>query len=540
MHDFDRRGAGCAVLLLSCALSAQSSFSPHVSMRGATSSDSFGRTMTVLPDLDGDGCDEVAVGLATRNRVEIYSGRTGLELFRTTGPHGDFYGDSVVSVGDVDADGVPDFAVGASETTRPGYVTVESGRTGARLLTFANADTDTLRFGFRMACAGDFDGDGVNDVVVSYRGVAARFNEVRVGIYSLRTGQLLLADPTSRVVDGAFGVGDVDDDGFDDVAVGYSSGFHFLSGRTRRTLVANTHSFPSRRFGAAMAATDFNGNGRRDLVVGLPGAFGVGQPGDLLVYKGTTERLMTQQLSSVTFGYFGTALALADFDGDGLEDIAVSEPGHQFGTVIVGQVRIYAHRGGDTVEIARLQAPIAGDEYGTTLATGDFNGDGRPDLAIGAPGASELVPRGGRVTLLLNGASFDPGRWQPYGIPCPDRFGRHPRGTVSSQTVTGEPLVFNVRSAPFDALSVVDLGVARASLSLQPVGAPGCELALNPLAIMLTRTDFTGRASASLPIPADPTLVGGQLTAQWFVVDPVANPLGLAGSQGVAVRLGGG
>jgi len=120
--------------------------------------------------------------------------------------------------------------------------------------------------------------------------------------------------------------------------------------------------------------------------------------------------LFTQVGGAVESGdEFGAALVAGDFDEDGVADLAVGAPGEAVvaGGFGAGAVSVlYGSGDGLTTAGGRLFTQVggaveAGDGFGDTLATGDFNQDGAADLAAGAPfedvGAAELA---GAVSVL--------------------------------------------------------------------------------------------------------------------------------------------
>ena len=82
--------------------------------------------------------------------------------------------------------------------------------------------------------------------------------------------------------------------------------------------------------------------------------------------------------------------AFADFNGDGLRDLAVGAPTENFGgTVDAGAVSIFLGTGTGLSSISQTLVqdnPEAGDQFGAVLAARDFNNDPFEDLAVGAPG----------------------------------------------------------------------------------------------------------------------------------------------------------
>ena len=123
---------------------------------------------------------------------------------------------------------------------------------------------------------------------------------------------------------------------------------------------------------------------------------------------------------------FGWALAAGDFDHDGRDDLAVGHPGEDLGgidegavTVLMGATGTGIWNGADIFASGIGQVPggvQSSQDLGWSLATGDFDGDGHVDLAIGVPyrhinGAGDDV---GRENVLY-GALFSDGFY--YGGP---------------------------------------------------------------------------------------------------------------------------
>ncbi|MFF5023841.1 FG-GAP-like repeat-containing protein [Streptomyces collinus] len=162
---------------------------------------------------------------------------------------------------------------------------------------------------------------------------------------------------------------------------------------------------PYKGANTAAVQDDFNGDGYRDLAVGAPGAAngGVQEAGAVVVLYGSASSVSTTRRTVITQATpgvpgapeegdaFGTTVSSADLDRDGYADLIVGTPREQVGdkesrgsvTVVWGGPSGLS--GGATI------SPAAGYGdgrtycgFGSSLATGDMNGDGAPEVAIGS------------------------------------------------------------------------------------------------------------------------------------------------------------
>ncbi len=397
----------CAPLLLALPAAAQGGpWGAKMDLYGPHADAALGADVAMLGDVNGDGTPDLAATdnwLAAGTAVgggwtRVYSGQDGSLIWEIQDAAPSVSELKVKGLGDLNGDGLADFAVGnylgeiAGGISQTGAVTVYSGADASVIWQAAGLGTWEY-FGGMLHSYGDYDGDGLTDLLVGATGASG--NSGSITLLAGADGSVIQTYLGNSSFSG-FGTavaspGDLDGDGYGDLVIGlpnydnltwwaYDIGrIEVVSGQTGALLYAMDGVYDYEQLGAALAELDdMTGDGVPDFAA----TYGDAPLGSVRFFSGANGA----QFGSFLPAQYNVSAGLAragDTNGDGYSDLVNSSAGPTAGSSSLGMVRIISGQDGSL--IYEDYGDGVNKAFGTAVTGGqDIDGDGSTEVLVGS------------------------------------------------------------------------------------------------------------------------------------------------------------
>ncbi|MEG4090962.1 DUF4347 domain-containing protein, partial [Microcoleus sp. Pol12B4] len=340
--------------------------------------------------LGGDWNLEVQIGdISTpiafnAKALKTYSGVLGLA------PKVDFpTGNSPqsVSIGDINGDGKPDLAV-ANYGSTSASILLNTTTTGATTPTFATKVDFTTGVAPISVSIGDFNGDGKPDLATANKhgpeSASILLNTTTTGATTPTFATKV--DFTTGPNPYSVSIGDINGDGKPDLAVAnaFSNTASILLNTTATNATTPTFAtkvdFPTGARAYSVSIGDINGDGKPDLAVGLGQVLNSGGSGISILLNTTATGATTPTFATnvdFTTGGFPRSVSIGDFNGDGKPDLATDSSGSNTASILLNTTATNA-----TTPTFATNVDFTTGTTPMSVSIGDINGDGKPDLAL--------------------------------------------------------------------------------------------------------------------------------------------------------------
>ncbi|MDP8201614.1 MAG: FG-GAP-like repeat-containing protein [Candidatus Tenebribacter burtonii] len=438
----------------------------------------FGGTMAAL-DFNGDGYDDLVVSspqIHWQGRLYFFMGGEVFDDqvdFTLSGVLGNALGSYLTNIGDINGDGKEDLGYSIIDADSL-YINILLGNTEQDTIpdfVMSRYDMDYRSLSIRSL--GDINNNGFGDVGITWR----QF-DIQNGLieYYILWGSNEINDPQlftecGHTIEGFSGVGDVNDDGYDDFCLGY--GYTIYSGRNRLCfggeIVDTLNSVllwddDDLNMSLGLPAGDINNDGYADLA----GHFSW----DVDIWLGgeTINQNFDLTLEYGSGGSQGFGYDYGDFNNDGYSDMVLGSP--NFG--VNGNAYLYLgnENPNNTVDIEFGQPPGVLHQFGRAVAIGRFDGDEYEDLAIAGPAETNTGPNPGYVYVFAgNGDLEDLVDVEENEIPSVKEIAFNAYPNPFNPTVS-----FDIKAEGFENLQIEIFNVKGQKIETIPLSFPNQSL----------------------------------------------------------------